>query len=476
MNKKSQNYIEDMMDNPKSNASTQLGLFEQQSEYPQTEAPEDSADAVSRKAISSEPRGDEGKQGYRLTKLGWIPGDWEVKSLKKISKVTSGGTPSRNKPIYWGGDIPWITTSLINFNEIIEAEEYITKEGLNHSSAKLFEPDTILLALYGQGKTRGKVGILKVKAATNQACAAIILSDKQIDSSFVFFYLVSNYKNIRKLSNTGNQENLNGELVKTIHVPLPPLPEQRAIAACLSTWDKAIHHLTQLIDQKELRKKGLMQQLLTGKKRLPGFGGEWQTVRILDLFTEITAKNDGGNHEPLTISARQGFVSQKKKFDRVIAGDSLSNYTQIIEGDFAYNKGNSKLYEMGCIYQLEDRHTALVPFVYICFRSKETIDGLFYKQWFINHGLDRQLKKIITSGARSDGLLNVNKKDFFLLKLPFTSKAEQTAIANVLQCADQEIDLLRKKLAYLKEQKKGLMQQLLTGKKRLPLSEFSTQK
>lgn len=411
----------------------------------------------------------ETKPGYKQTKLGWIPEAWDDLYLKDVADVTSGGTPSRKEKGYWGGNIPWVTTSLIDFNLIESSEEYITKSGLDNSSAKLFSVGTILMALYGQGKTRGKVGVLGIEATTNQACAAIqIRSRDVVDVNFLFAFLQGNYDRIRSFSNTGNQENLNGNLVKHIFIPLPPLPEQKAIAACLGTWDKAIGTISQLIAQKEQLKKGLMQQLLSGKKRLPGFSGEWSKVPLQKLFSEITEKNDGDNHEPLTISARLGFVSQRQKFDRVIAGDSLENYTLLKKGDFSYNKGNSNLYEMGCIYKLEDYESAVVPFVYISFRPAGDIDSTFYKHYFINHGLDRQLKRIISSGARGDGLLNVNKKNFFSLLVPFPPKEEQSAVASVCEAAEKEINLLKEKLEQLKQQKKGLMQQLLTGKKRLP--------
>ena len=121
---------------------------------------------------------------------------------------------------------------------------------------------------------------------------------------------------------------------------------------------------------------------------------------------------------------------------------------------------------MGCIYCLTEK-SAVVPFVYICFR---VIDGTcceFYKHFFINHGLDSQLKRIITSGARGDGLLNVNSEDFMSLKVPYPNIEEQNEIAYILNDADKEIELANEKLANLKSQKRGLMQQLLTGKKRI---------
>ncbi len=251
---------------------------------------------------------------------------------------------------------------------------------------------------------------------------------------------------------------------------IPSLPEQKAIAQLLSTWDDAITKTQSLIAQKEERKKWLRQNLLTGNKRLKGFCDKWKEKHMKDLFKEITETNDGGNsHSIMTISSKRGLVSQEDKFDKIIAGDSLKKYTLIKKNDFAYNKGNSKTFQTGCVYQLENKESALVPFVYICFRPTDKVCSTFYKQWFSAHGLDRQLKKIINSGARGDGLLNVNTVDFFNLKVIFPSIGEQILIAELLQDSDAEIQLLKNKMEKLKEQKKGLMQVLLTGKKRLKI-------
>ena len=256
-----------------------------------------------------------------------------------------------------------------------------------------------------------------------------------------------------------------GDLVK-FSIPVPSQPEQQRIVSVLSLWDAAIAKQTALIEQLTLRKRGLMQQLLTGKKRLKGFWGEWSYHKIQDHFSEIRDKNDGKGHIPMTISAKLGLVSQTHKFDRVVAGNSLDKYTLLRKDDFAYNKGNSNLYEMGCIYRLKE-DSAVVPFVYICFRAIDNTCCEFYQQFFINHGLDKQLKQIITSGARGDGLLNVSSDDFMALKIPYPKIDEQKAIASILTDADKEIKIQKQKLAAMQAQKKGLMQVLLTGKRRI---------
>lgn len=188
-------------------------------------------------------------------------GEWKKMTLGEISKITSGGTPNRSKSQYWNGDIPWISTTLIDFNIINEANEYITEVGLQNSSAKIFPKGTILMAMYGQGKTRGKVGVLGIDAATNQACAAILLK-KEYSTDYVFQYLAAHYDEIRELSNKGGQENLSGGLIENIQLSISTnLKEQQKIASCLSTLDELITAQTEKIEQLKLHKKGLMQGL-----------------------------------------------------------------------------------------------------------------------------------------------------------------------------------------------------------------------
>lgn len=407
--------------------------------------------------------------GYKMTPLGVIPEDWEVKRLSSFAKIQAGATPSTTIPEFWGGDIRWMNSGELNFKKIHEVANRITEKGLKSSSTKVLPVNCVLIGLAGQGKTRGTVAINKVELCTNQSIAAV-LPNECFEPEYIYYNLDNRYKELRQLSiGDGGRGGLNLKLIGSVKLPLPPLSEQKAVAKLLSTWDAAIDKTRQLIEQKELRKKALMQQLLTGKKRLKGFTGEWKEVRLGSVFSEILNTNNGGDHEVMTISARRGFISQNAKFNRVIAGDSLGKYKLILYHDFAYNKGNSITYKMGCIYRLEDQESAVVPFVYICFRSTPQVCSNFYKHWFLASGLDRQLNRIITSGARSDGLLNVNSQDFFALRVIYPTLEEQKAIGEILQKADEELILEKQKLEQLKLQKKSLMQVLLTGKKRLKI-------
>ena len=195
-------------------------------------------------------------------------GEWESGSLGSIFETTSGGTPSRTENTFWNGDVPWITTSLVDFRVINYAEEFITMEGLKNSSAKLFPKGTVLMAMYGQGKTRGQVALLEIEAATNQACAAI-LPQKGIDPYFVFANLTGRYEEIREMSNSGGQENLSQGLVREIHFAFPSdNAEQRKVTACLRSLDALINTETKKIEALKTHKKGLMRQVFPSPENI----------------------------------------------------------------------------------------------------------------------------------------------------------------------------------------------------------------
>jgi type I restriction enzyme S subunit len=187
--------------------------------------------------------------------------EWECQTLGHLFETTTGGTPRRAEKAYWNGDIPWVTTSLVDFRVITEAEEFITKQGLDNSSAKLFPKGTVLMALYGQGKTRGQVAVLGIQATTNQACAAI-LPRTGIDPYFLFLNLSGRYEEIRSMSNSGGQENLSQTLVREIPFTFPNDPtEQYKITSLLTSLDELITAEMQKLEAFKTIKRGLMQQL-----------------------------------------------------------------------------------------------------------------------------------------------------------------------------------------------------------------------
>lgn len=171
---------------------------------------------------------------------------FQNEELGNLTQVTAGGTPSREIPLYWNGEIPWIKTGELMDGDIYEADEFITKEGLSSSSAKLFPPDTILIALYGQGQTRGRTGRLMIEATTNQACCAILPNASLLDSRFLQYWLRSLYNEMRRESRDGAQPNWNGQMIKRIKIALLPLEEQRRIVTYLDGLQAKVDALKRL--------------------------------------------------------------------------------------------------------------------------------------------------------------------------------------------------------------------------------------
>ncbi|MCV6637690.1 N-6 DNA methylase [Candidatus Albibeggiatoa sp. nov. NOAA] len=192
-----------------------------------------------------------------------IDPDWEVVELGKVCEIKSGGTPNRKSKEYWDGDIPWVTTTLIDFNEISYANEYITTNGLNNSSTWLVPKGTILVAMYGQGITRGKVAILGIDATINQACAAFQLRSEILLNQYLFRILQVNYDNLRRVSENrgGNQSNLSAQTLKQYKIPIPPLETQTQIVAQIENEQALVDANKELITLFEQKIKDTIERV-----------------------------------------------------------------------------------------------------------------------------------------------------------------------------------------------------------------------
>jgi len=206
---------------------------------------------------------------FKDSPLGQIPKDWEATTIGEQASTSSGSTPNRSNPKYWqDGTIAWVKTGEVNYTFIQDTEEKITQKALNETSLTVYPVDTVLMAMYGQGVTRGKVGILGIESTTNQACAAIIPKDNKLVSRYLFHYLSYYYDEIRSMSHGSNQSNLNERLIASFPIHLPPIKEQIRIVEMIDSHDTRIHAEEAYRDKLKLQKKGLMHDLLTGKVRV----------------------------------------------------------------------------------------------------------------------------------------------------------------------------------------------------------------
>ncbi len=208
-----------------------------------------------------------GHTRFKHTELGEIPESWEIQTLAQVARLKPGGTPHRANPAYWGGAIPWIKTGQINFATIDRADEYITESGLENSAATIFPAGTIVMAMYGQGSTRGRVGVLGLPAATNQACVAFL--DLRVCPAFLYQFLAGHYEQLRRLGQEGTQKNLSVQLLHRVKLPRPPRDEQVRIAKYLDDFDQLIRDATHSVAQLTRTKSGLLHDLLSGKVRVP---------------------------------------------------------------------------------------------------------------------------------------------------------------------------------------------------------------
>lgn len=409
-------------------------------------------------------------QGYKDSPLGIIPKEWEVKRLGDIAEISSGTTPLRAKLFFYkNGIIHWVKTTDLNNGLLTNTEELISKEALEQTSLKLLQKGTVLVAMYGGFNQIGRTAILGIPATINQALSALVCKE-HTKAKYVLEWLNFRVNDWKKLAASSRKDpNITRNDVAKFPIIIPPICEQRAIIAVLQLWDTAIEKQSELIAKLKLRKRALMQQLLTGKKRLPGFSGEWKRKKLGDIAERVTRKNEEDNKNVVTISAQRGFVIQTDFFNKSVASETLDNYYLVHKDEFCYNKSYSNGYPMGAIKRLTAFDKAVVTTLYICFRLKESsnINIDFFEQYCESGIFNKELVKVANEGGRAHGLLNVTPSDFFNMHMKIPSIEEQKAIATVLVSADKEIELANKKLNNLQSQKRGLMQQLLTGRKRI---------
>ncbi|WP_454190314.1 restriction endonuclease subunit S [Paenibacillus sp. Marseille-Q7038] len=208
-----------------------------------------------------------GHTEFKKSELGKIPVEWEVKQVGDIAKIKTGGTPSKSNKEYWeNGSVRWMSSGEVNLRRIYEVEGRITNLGLNNSNTTILPTKTIMMAMNGQGKTRGTVAILEIETTCNQSLAGILPSEKYY-SEFLFYYLESQYERIRNINGEG-RAGLNLRLINEFLIVLPSIEEQQKIASIFSAVDEQIENYEQEKQEYLELKKGLMQQLLTGQIRV----------------------------------------------------------------------------------------------------------------------------------------------------------------------------------------------------------------
>lgn len=399
---------------------------------------------------------------YKQTAIGFIPNDWEVKKISDGSTYVDyrGKTPQKTV-----SGIILITARNIKVGYIDYdiSNEYISPEDYSVVMSRgLPEIGDVLMTTEAPMGNVAQVNKLNIALA--QRVIKFRAKSNIITNDYLKYYFLSEkfQKLLDEKSTGGTAKGIKGSTLHKMILIVPPLPEQQKIASILSTWDKAIDNCKGIIEELKIRNKGLTQKL---------FNKDFEKKHLSEIFERITTKNSENNQNVITISAQRGFIKQTDFFNKVIASTVLDNYTLVKKGDFCYNKSYSNGYDWGATKRLNDFEKAVVTTLYICFRLKDENQnsGDFFEYFFESGILNKGLSKVANEGGRAHGLLNVTSFDFFNIKIGVPTFEEQKAIAAILDKATQELKQYEQKLETLQLQKKGLMQQLLTGKVRVKI-------
>lgn len=398
-----------------------------------------------------------------------IPRDWKYEYLDKVSVRGSGHTPNKKENTYWNGNIKWVSlsdSSKLDQGLIFETDKEISDEGIYNSSAVLHPAGTVILT---RDAGVGKSAVLAYPMAVSQHFMAWRCDSEKLNNWFLYYWL--------QLMKPEFERQAVGSTIKTIGLPYfknlkiatPPMSDQIKIAELLSIWDRAISISEQALNNSKKNKKGLEQQLLTGKRRMPGFKQLWKEFKLEDIFSRVTTKNNKISTNVVTISAQHGLIKQDEFFKKTIASEILDDYFLLTKGQFAYNKSYSSGYPMGAIKRLNRYENGVVTTLYICFEAKneKIFRPDFFEHYFEAGLLNSGLRKVANEGGRAHGLLNVKPDDFFGLTVRIPCAEEQETIAQILSVAEREIETFHQKLSCLKIERKALMQKLLTGKIRV---------
>ncbi|WP_338463105.1 restriction endonuclease subunit S (plasmid) [Synechococcus elongatus IITB7] len=407
------------------------------------------------------------RAGYKLTEVGVIPEDWDVVFLDQVAKRGSGHTPNKKHPEYWNGDIKWVSladSSSLDRLYISDTYAKITREGIANSSAVIHPVGTVVLS---RDAGVGKSAIMQVDMAVSQHFMAWHCSNN-LNNHFLYYWLQAEKKTFERIADGSTIKTIGLAYFKDLKIPYPSIPEQRAIAQALSDVDALIAGLERLIAKKRDIKQAAMQQLLTGQTRLPSFDQEWE-IRSLSNLADIRSGGTPRTGDP-------------KAWDGEIPWCTPTDITALDGKKYLLTTNRTITY-----HGLNNSSAEIIPSLSIVMTSRATIGecAINLVPMATNQGFKNFVPFDWTDGEFLYYLISSQKSNFisqcsgstfleigkgsllhYQVLVP-PSKAEQSAIAEVLSDMDAELSALEDRLAKTRQIKQGMMQELLTGKTRL---------
>jgi len=401
--------------------------------------------------------------------------EWSEKKLGDIAETTSGGTPDRKNQAFFGGSIPWVKSGELEDTFINDTKEKITPEGLKHSAAKLFPSGTLLMAMYGA--TVGKTALLKIEAATNQAVCAIFPRAGEAGTDFLRYALVYQRPEILKLRYGGAQPNISQQVVRNLVVPLPPLPEQRKIAAVLGLVQRAIEEQERLITLTTELKKALLHKLFTeGLRGEPQKQTEigpvpesWDLKPLGDYLTEaqygISVKGgETGRYAVLRMTnQREGRISSDNLQYVELMADQFQRF-RVERRDILFNRTNSlDLVGRTAIFDIEGN------FVFASYLIRLRPDAKRLRPFFLNHYFNWgetqvRLKSIATRAVSQSNISATRLRGF---SVPVPKPDEQDEIVGQIDCLDQKLSVHARRHAAHAALFRTVLHQLMTAQIRV---------
>ena len=407
--------------------------------------------------------------GYKPSPLGIIPEDWEVKRLGEIFTFKNGVNAGKDS---YGEGVRFVNTMDVLNNEYITGKILRGRVAINEKTKNEFLVSFGDVLFNRTSETREEVGCSTVYLDNEDAVfGGFVIRAHDIDANILkprfkqYCFQPSYIRNqISALGNGAIRYNLGQEDLSKVNLLIPTKVEQEAIVSVISLWDTAIAKQTALIEQLTLRKRGLMQQLLTGKKRLKGFEGEWKKCAIKSFAKEVSIKNTyNKDYIVLSCTKYDGLVPSLEYFGKQIYSNDLSTYKVVPKNHFAYATNHIEEGSIG--YQAQYDNGLISPMYTVFKTDKEKIDNTYFFAVLKSHHLIHLYQAMMEGSINRRGGLRWDS--FSTIKVDLPSLEEQKAISAFLYNADKEIEIQKQKLAALQEQKKGLTQVLLTGKKRI---------
>ena len=400
-------------------------------------------------------------EAYKKTKAGILPGDWDVYMLGDcLSRV--------ERPLEVKPNELYTQIGIRSHGKGLFYKEPVAGAALGNKAVFWIEPDCFIVNIvFAWEQAIGKTTQSEVGMIGSHRFPMYRPVNDRVDIDYLIsYFLTKRGTDILEAASpggAGRNKTLGQERFLKSKIVLPPIEEQQKIAAILTTQDRVIELKEKRLAEKQRQKKYLMQQLLTGKKRLPGFSGEWKNIKLCEVLSERKEKNVEQNLRICSVAVQKGVVDQVEHLGRSYAANDTSNYSVAHYGDIIYTKSPTGDFLYGIVKQNLLQETVAVSPLYGVFTPLTFGLGYFLHTYFQSAICARNyLLPIVQKGAKNT--INITNDTFISSKLYLPLDVEeQKAIADTFIAADREIDLLRQDIEQEKQKKKALMQLLLAG-------------